>query len=122
MNLLIEAGKCYRIAGRSPIIVTSVTYFSNSKRITVRGYTINRYKEFMKFHTIDPKTYKSQAEIEGIEPPQITEFRFNTSSKIEKIDVRKVAPNSPYVLNDLQALETGEIDYKLSLPRKELHL
>lgn len=118
----IELGNCYRIAGRTPIVVTSVTYYSNSKRTGVRGYTLPRYKQYLKFHTINTDTFKSQAEEEGIDTPEITEFRFNSTSKIERVNIKKDTRqySEDYVLNGLETLTTDELDRKLAQPRKEL--
>lgn len=85
MERRIELRKCYRIAGRTPIVVTKIYYDSRSKRIGVAGYTRDRFKDYAKFYMYDMKTHRTIAELEKIDKPAITEFRFNSKSKITEL-------------------------------------
>lgn len=113
MLVNIEPGKCYKLAGRGPIVVVRIVY-GTGNRIRVAGYTPKHYREYMKFNTYDRDTLKLQSEVEGIEMPPLKEFRINSTSKVEEIDVRSLFPNEPWINT---GIELGELKHKLALPR-----
>lgn len=113
MNL-VEPGKCYRIGGRLPLIPVRIEY-GTGKRIRVTAYTPHRYSRYLKFNVYDPKTQKTLAELEGIQPPAQTHFRYNSTSKVEELDIKKYVPDWDLLH---PTLSIDGIDRLLKLPRQ----
>lgn len=107
---MIEAGKCYRIGGRSPVYVLAWEY-GGGKRAFVRGVKPKDFILYMKHFTYDRHSEKTIAELEGL-PHYSTKgvsFRFNLSSKIEEVDIKKLVPewekyHPSYSVNDIDLI------------------
>lgn len=113
----IDVGKVYRIAGRPPIWIKQIRY-GTGKRISVVGYTITNYKKYMKFHTYNKDTLRSLADEEGItEIPPTVEFRFNSTSKVQRVDTKR----GKYAIGEaIMLMPEDKLRDYLNKPRKAL--
>ena len=103
----IQLGKCYRIGGRTPLVLIKYQY-GTGKRVTISGYTRTKMKEYEKFNILyEPltKDFKTIAEVEGTERPELTTIRVNSNTKVEEVQWSSTVPNPSYT--------TDEIDNKL---------
>mgnify|MGYP007116815925 CR=1 FL=1 len=111
--MIVEPGKCYSIAGRKPIVVTTVEYGA-SRRIKVIGYTPVRYSRLLKHRFYDTRTDKTVGELLNIAYPKPTEFRYNYGSKIVEHDITELVPDWGLMH---QTYSTDQIDQMLASKR-----
>lgn len=109
-KLMIDVSECYRIAGRPPVYVLALEY-GTGKRVLVRGVAPKDYILYIKHHIIDRATMKTIAELEGLPDYQTkgVTFRFNSTSKIEELDIKKLVPDwekyhPSYSINDIDLI------------------
>lgn len=97
----LECGHCYSIAGRTPIVVQRYEivfgkgmFGKQGGYIYIEGWTRRAYKIASKFWEI-PDSYaedykagkpvKTIGELEGLEEPPLTKFRFRQHAKIVEV-------------------------------------
>lgn len=114
---LPELDECYIIGGRPPIVITGLSY-GTGKRIEVSGYTPRRYADILKTQIYDGKTQRTLAELEGIKPPPATRFRYNSATKLIKLNKKELVPDW-HKLNPSYA--TDHVDELLGKSRAPHH-
>lgn len=111
----VEVGKCYKIAGRPPVYILALEYGAG-KRVLVRGVKPKDMILYIKHHIIDEATLRTVAEVEGLPhySAKGVSFRFNSTSKIEQVNIRELVPEwEKYHPTHT----TDEIDKILKAPR-----